>query len=503
MAIKIKHRIKITTLTPKIRRAIFFGIAVLALFVRLPQLGDRPMHTDEAINSFITGQMLTGEPFRYDPQDRHGPALFLIAEPLVKLAGAENFSDLNEPVLRISTVLTGAATVFLFGAGVEMFGLFACLIAALLFALGPLPVYYSRYFIHETLFVAATLGLIFCSWRLAKTGTIRAAVFSGCWAALMLACKETAIIHFFALGLAWLPAIFLRPKKITAPLVRLVAVAGIVFLFAVVLLFTWFGQNLNGLAGLFHAAARVAVRAGGEGHEKSIWYYAVLLAGGWSGVAVLALAISGWGLAVRDFWRTRQFSPAVLISIYGVGVAGIYSLIPYKTPWLALNFWLPISLLSGMTVARFGGKWKSIPARYFFTVVAIFLALALGHDVRLRVFQMPADEKNPYAYAHTTEDILGLPVKIQEICRQRGIENPRIAVVAKDAWPLPWYLRKFSTVGYWQPGQETGPADFFITPTDLAGKLAESLKDYRPEFFGARPNVLLILWIPPAPASQP
>ena len=72
--------------------------------------------------------------------------------------------------------------------------------------------------------------------------------------------------------------------------------------------------------------------------------------------------------------------------------------------------------------------------------------------------------------------------------------NPRIAVVAADAWPLPWYLRKFSQVGYWQPEQETGDADFFITTTDVSGKLAERLKNFRPEFFGVRPNVLIILW---------
>ena len=71
-------------------------------------------------------------------------------------------------------------------------------------------------------------------------------------------------------------------------------------------------------------------------------------------------------------------------------------------------------------------------------------------------------------------------------------------MVAKDAWPLPWYLRKLANVGYWQPGQTTGAADFFITPADVDGQLAEQLKAFRPEFFGVRPNVLLILWIPPA-----
>ena len=82
--------------------------------------------------------------------------------------------------------------------------------------------------------------------------------------------------------------------------------------------------------------------------------------------------------------------------------------------------------------------------------------------------------------------------------RENNLPQPRIAVVAADAWPLPWYLRKFSRVGYWQPGQETGPADFWITSTDLDEPLKARLKDFRPEFFGVRPGVLILLWIPPA-----
>ncbi len=122
------------------------------------------MHTDESVNAYLTGELLAGGKFHYDPQDRHGPALFVVAEPLARLLGVKNFSELTETQLRLSTVLTGTATVLLFGAGVEMFGFIACLVAALLFAFAPLPVYYSRYFIHETLFVAATLGLILSGW---------------------------------------------------------------------------------------------------------------------------------------------------------------------------------------------------------------------------------------------------------------------------------------------------------------------------------------------------
>ena len=160
------------------------------------------MHTDESINAYITGRLLAGEKYHYDPQDRHGPALVELTLPLVRFQGAKSFSGLTESQLRRVPAIIGAVTVLLFGAAVEMYGLIPCLVAALLFGCAPLPAYYSRYFIHETQFVAATLGLIISGGRALKTHFLLPAALAGFCAAFMLACKETAILHFFALGFA-------------------------------------------------------------------------------------------------------------------------------------------------------------------------------------------------------------------------------------------------------------------------------------------------------------
>ena len=81
---------------------------------------DAVMHTDEAVNAYIVGQLLSGEAFSYDPQDRHGPALAAIALPLSRIRGARTFSDLTEADLRLSSVLAGTVTILLFGAAVNM-----------------------------------------------------------------------------------------------------------------------------------------------------------------------------------------------------------------------------------------------------------------------------------------------------------------------------------------------------------------------------------------------
>ena len=180
----------------------FFIVALIGLAIRLPQLDARPMHTDEAVNAYIVGQLLAKEPFIYDPQDRHGPALAALALPIVRMQGAKSFSDLTESELRVVPVVAGTITILLFGAAVEMFGFIPSLLAAILFAVAPLPVYYDRYFIHESLFCAATFGLILSGWRALQTRSARQAALAGACAALMLACKETALLHFFALAAA-------------------------------------------------------------------------------------------------------------------------------------------------------------------------------------------------------------------------------------------------------------------------------------------------------------
>jgi uncharacterized protein (TIGR03663 family) len=520
----------------KSRWLIFMAVALLALLTRLPGLGDRPMHTDEATNAYILGQVLAGQPFRYDPVDRHGPVLVAFTLPLVKLEGVRNFSELSEAGLRLAPVLAGTATVLMWGAGVELFGFVPCLVAALIFVFAPLPLYYNRYFIHESLFVAATLGMILAGGHALCRPAVISAGLAGFCAAIMLAAKETAPLHYVCLVLAGLAVWLTCPREGSAalrpgdggdrydvyagtrdrmnsvasgPMRRMLFVGCGVFFITLTVLFTWFGQNWGVFGDLIRAVANFTARAAGEGHEKPIWYYAKLLAGGWSGAALLALALAGTGLCLFSLGQRRQTaakglpSEGVLIlqnpmllgfAIYGLGIVLLYSLIPYKTPWLALNFWPGIALMSGVVVEWF---WVSHP-QFLYRAITLSILVLLGtlmiRDSWQRVFVNPAGEENPYAYAHTVDDLLGLPQRLAELCHERHLGDPRIAVVAADAWPLPWYLRHYGQVGFWQPGQDPGPADFFVTSPEAAEKMAGALRHYRPEYFGLRPEVLIILW---------
>jgi uncharacterized protein (TIGR03663 family) len=482
------------------RWAAFLAVALFGLLIRLPQLGARPMHTDEAVNAYIVGQLLAGEPYTYDPQDRHGPALSALAFPLARLQGAKTFADLTETKLRLTSVLAGTVTILLFGAAVEMFGLLPCLIGALLFAAAPLPAYYDRYFIHESLFVAATFGLIVAGWRAYGQRSGPLAALAAACAALVLVSKETAVLHFFALAAAalvfWLWNLRARHLgRLWRPGAVLLAIA--VFVLLSVMLFTWFGSNWKALPALLEAAPHLLARAGGEGHQKPYWYFARLLAGGWCGGILCGLACAGIVLALRR----REPSPYAFLAFYAIFLFIIHSAIPYKTPWLALNFWLPVALFGGLAIQSIWNvPSRSRALRHAVRAASVLMvvvaATLIAHDTRQRVFLHPADEANPYAYAQTTEDLLGLPAELAELARQDGLASPRIAVIATDAWPLPWYLRRFSQVGFWQPGQQVGKADFYITSAEASDQYAEQLQGFVPEFFGVRPGVLIVLWAP-------
>ncbi|MEI6278510.1 MAG: flippase activity-associated protein Agl23 [Verrucomicrobiae bacterium] len=476
---------------PFLKWAAFLVIGVLALAIRVPRLADRPMHTDEAVQAYLVGEILAGKGYHYSKVDLHGPAPLAVALPIVRLCGANDLASLDASMLRVAPALTGALVVLLFALLNRGVGTLAAATAALLWSTASLPVYYSRYFIHETLFVGATFGLMICSWRALVRGSNRWGIVAGVCAGVMLGCKETAVISIASMAVAGLPWVIRR-----IDLRRRVGVIGLALIVCVVVFlafYTWGGSNWRGPLDFIGSFGRFARRATGEGHEKPAWYYLGLLGDYPAGFAVLALALAGVVDGIRRrVWMARYFA------IYGFLIFVIYSAIPYKTPWLALNFWLPISILAGCGFAAIWRVSKPISARAAVIAVFMIILAVIGHDTWGRVFLKPYDERNPYAYAHTGEDLRLLPERVQRWAREREVgDELRIAVVAADAWPLPWYLRRFQKTGYWQPEQDPGPADLYITLPEAGASLGSRIQGWRPEFFGVRPGVLAILWTPP------
>src|SRR5438874_11571924 len=90
--------------------AVVAALAV-ALLLRLPNLGARPMHGDEAVHAFKFAELWERGVYRYDPNEYHGPTLYYLALPTVWLNGHPRFADMQEADFRRAVALLRAAIV--------------------------------------------------------------------------------------------------------------------------------------------------------------------------------------------------------------------------------------------------------------------------------------------------------------------------------------------------------------------------------------------------------
>ena len=501
------------------------ALALVALALRVVRLGERPPHTDEAVNAWILGRVLAGKPFAFDPRDRHGPLLPAAGLVTAGLLGRRTFADLDERAIRLAPAVMGAAAtgLFLLGSGLLPHGVLAG--SAALWAVSPLPLYYARYAIHETLLVAATLAFLLMLARACLANTTQArvgwAVGVGCAAGAMLAAKLSALLPFAATALAALAAG--RPlagaraansartgfRERTSDLRRAFTIAAVALATAALttaFAYTWGFSRAAGLRDLVFGMGEPLARAAGQGHGKAPLYFAGVLGLGASGVVFLLLALVGAFVA----WRRGGRSGRCLV-VYAVVLTALHSAIPYKTPWLALGLFLPLAVLAAWTVAslvqvgtalravRVGSLKSSssladaserrpyLRAAAWLGVFA-FAGLTAHADYRY-VYAEPAAETNPLAYAHTSPDLR----RITSLIDSLPTDEPLVAVYMEDAWPLPFILRHESRVGYWQPGPGLpADADLIITTVDTVATLDTRYATWRPHYFTQRPGVILV-----------
>jgi len=176
------------------------AVAAAALAVRAPRLDLRPMHCDEAVQAVNCGKLFDAEVradygnWRYDPEEFHGPTLNWLTLPALWLKGTHSFAQSSEADYRIVPVVFGAGLVLLLLLVADGLGRPAAIIAAVLTAVSPAMVFYSRYYIHEMLLVFFTFATLGCAWRYVRSGSLGWALAAGASLGLMHATKETWVL---------------------------------------------------------------------------------------------------------------------------------------------------------------------------------------------------------------------------------------------------------------------------------------------------------------------
>ncbi|HEY9401558.1 MAG TPA: phospholipid carrier-dependent glycosyltransferase, partial [Pyrinomonadaceae bacterium] len=141
----------------------YAAVMLVAAFVRFYQLELRPMHHDEGVNGFFLNNLIRTGVFRYDPTNYHGPTLYYFTLPLA--LAAERLQMYGTWTVRLLPLIFGMATVWLALGLRRYIGRIGALSAGALLALSPGVVFFSRYFIHEMMFVFFTLGVVAAALR--------------------------------------------------------------------------------------------------------------------------------------------------------------------------------------------------------------------------------------------------------------------------------------------------------------------------------------------------
>ena len=228
-----------------LRPWIFAAIVVLAAALRLPALDLRPMHTDEAVHAAKFARLLQERGlYEYDPDEYHGPTLNYLTLIPARLRGTHRYADLDEVTLRSVPAVIGVLLVAAHLLLVPVVGFRPAALAALFAAVSPAMVYYSRYYIQETLLVAFSFAALLSICRYLQAPSARWAIAAGASVGLMHATKETWLIALGsmagALGVAWAferwrPRVRPSPNRrrtavhLAAASVTAVAVSGLFF----------------------------------------------------------------------------------------------------------------------------------------------------------------------------------------------------------------------------------------------------------------------------------
>ncbi len=472
---KIKKAQEAPDLSLKFWRVACAAIVVGAALLRLLYLTEKPLHHDEGVNGLFMASLFRRGFYHYDPANYHGPTLYyfgLLTTTLNSVLYGKY--GLSTFAIRLVPALFGIGMVWLIFYFRRFIGTVGSLAAALLAAVSPGFVFFSRYFIHEILFVFFTLALVAAVMRFRETARPLYLMLASVSAALLFATKETYIITVVVLLLALLcTRLYMtlrgrfapssdegksRTSKATVSQAkqntdassktrsRQWIAAGALFATVYILFYSSFLTN-------FPKGVVDSVRTFGYWGKTGITQYL----SPWSTYLNWlmkeespAMILGGLGIVVALYQARSRF--AVFTAFWALGITAAYSLLPYKTPWLAMNLLLPIIIMAGYFLGQWfdlGAREKSPLLRVSAVLTLLVAVAACSYQAIDLSFFSYDNDSIPYVYAHTRRDFLEMVDEIEAVAsRNPAGKNIGITIMSPEHWPLPWYLRDYPNSGY-------------------------------------------------------
>ncbi|MFA7290086.1 MAG: flippase activity-associated protein Agl23 [Melioribacteraceae bacterium] len=432
--------------------AVIFIIALIfcsALISRVFELDYRPMHVDEAVHAVKFGDLLEKGLYKYDPIEYHGPALnFLSLIPKI-FTGKSKFSELNEYDLRIVPVITGMILLIFILTLLKEFDFKFILLLLFLTAFSSMNLYYNRYYIQESLLVSFSFCAIISLYHFYKSKNIFWIIGAGALFGLAASSKETWIITFVAAIFSLI--IVLRPKikSITNITVKNSILFLIPFLIVVLFFYTSFLSNMHGAVDFIGAFVNYFNKAGNFHEHNHTWYYYFSLVmfsniEGFHFTEIILLILFLFGVLNIFYHRniTNKFIQFILL--FTIINIIVYSSIPYKTPWTMMTFWQGVLIVSAYTLYELS---KILRKEIWFVVVIILALQQLYQGYQIN-YIYSFHSKNPYVYAHSTNDVKLIRSEIKNIIGNDVHSSIYVAAPKNDYWSLPWYLRKIDNISW-------------------------------------------------------
>jgi uncharacterized protein (TIGR03663 family) len=210
-----------------------------------------------------------------------------------------------------------------------------------------------------------------------------------------------------------------------------------VFAYVGVLFFSSFFTYPEGVVKAFEAYA-IWTKTGSKDHtQNGTLAYVKWL---WK-IESPILILSAVGTLIAFIKARHRF--AMFAGLWAFGLLLAYTIIPYKTPWLAISFILPMCVVAGYGINELIES-RDVPLKILGGILGVVAAGILGYQTYDLNFQRYDDDTMPYVYAHTRRGFLDLIREIERYSEKSGKgKEVSIEIVSPDYWSMPWYLRDY------------------------------------------------------------
>ena len=444
----------------KVETGMWLGLLVVAVVVRVLDLGDRPFHHDESRDAYFSYTFYKDfASYEYNPL-LHGPVRFYLTGLTYWIFDPTNFTA------RLMPALMGVLAVGLPYLLRHQLGRVAAYAAAVALAIGPTYLYFSRFAREDIYLAAITLAMIVAAFRfLRRPHPVTLCLFAAL-IAVAFAIKESGLVLAGIAGLYFIAAIVVQgllarhrggsfgDGEVASALLKVrwtgwvYALATLVFVYT--LLFTHLFTNFDctTTASVGHPVRETscvnAVVYGlqywtdqqdvARGDDSGWLYISIFFGEEWP---VLLLAIVGAIFTIRKPTTLRVF-----LVVFFAGVLGFHLWGTERFAWLAIHPLLPLILLAGVGVQalwELRGRLPRLAALGAVGVGALYMVIA---SFSANAVQR-ADPRSLLVSTQSSEQVAQVAEQVDAL----GDITVTVDSAEGATFPYAWYFRD-KQIGY-------------------------------------------------------